>query len=188
MDNFSRMETKLMRLETSRLGFSRSLLELLGEKLVSIARGPRIHINLPNLRCRDLSLHLIGDQLQVGVTVENVGLARAGACDVVAHIWLSATGQMYHLQTRWPALNAGSVHRLDLGTVQNVAPDQFANVTVIVDPPTAGRPGGEVWESNEEDNTCTSSIYTTPVPAPDPPSEDIGEPTEPLEPPIRDKK
>jgi len=85
-------------------------------------------------------------------------------------------------------LDVRSSHTLNVGTILNVDREQFVNVTVIVDPPAQGRPGGEIWESNEEDNICTAGIYTALASVPDIPtslelSED--EPLEPPEPPIR---
>lgn len=117
--------------------------------------------------------------------MDNVGLARAGACDVVALVQLSATPQQtFQLQARCPALDVGSSHQLDLGTVTNVAEGQFANVSVTVDPPTAAHPGGEVWESDKTDNMCFNGIYTTLLEPREPPS-GIGEPpAEPFDPPI----
>jgi hypothetical protein len=37
----------------------------------------------------------------------------------------------------------------------------IALITVTVDPPTPGRPGGEIWESNEEDNSRSTGLLCT---------------------------
>jgi CARDB protein len=173
-----------VRLEIDRSEVAR-LFDLLGGDLVATAGRSRIQIHLPNLRCREVDLSFAVDHLHVRATVENVGLARARACDVVAQVWLSATGQTHLLQARCPALDAGSYQQLDLGVVHNVAGGQFANATVIVDPPTPAHPGGEVWESNKDDNVCTNGIYTALITPRDPPTADPGPPKGPPEPPIR---
>jgi hypothetical protein len=173
-----------MALEINRNSIFYRLIELLGEDLLSVSVDSRSRVHLPNLRCRDLTLSLGGDQLRVSVTVDNIGLARAGSCDVVAHVQLNTVPPQNHmLQARCPILDVGSSHRLDLGTVPNVLKGLFANVSVTVDPPTAVHPGGEVWESDKTDNMCFNGIYTTPIEPREPPSE-VGEPTKPLDPPI----
>jgi hypothetical protein len=148
-----------------------------------------IQLYLPNLRCREI--HFSGGlealPLRIAATVENAGRARSRACGVQAQVWLSATGQTHVLAARCPALDPGSSFRVELGAIAQVAPNQFANAAVIVDPPTAARPGGEVWESNEEDNACWDGVYLAPAPVGEIP-EDLptppGEPPPP-EPPIR---
>jgi hypothetical protein len=157
--------------ETRSAGFSREILELLGEELIAVSRGgPQLQLYLPNLRCRDVDVHWNGEQMTVEVTVENIGYARAGSCDVRADVWLSSANQTYGLQTRCPALDARSSHTLNVGTILNVDTAQFVNVSVIVDPPAQGRPGGEIWESNEEDNTCANGVYTVLGPVPEIPT------------------
>lgn len=164
---------------------SRRILELLIEDLI-VAHSPQIQLQLPNLRCRDVHLDLHRDpdpggthQLQIRATIENSGLTRAGACNVEAHILLGSINQTFVLQTRCPALDAGSSIRLEIGTIGGRTQDgthifavnQFANATVILDPPTPMRPGGEVWDSNEQDNICFTSTYLAP---PDDPPIDEG--------------
>ena len=175
--------------EIRRASINRRLQELLNDLAVAELEHVPMQLYLPNLRCREI--HFGGGfkslPLQIAATIENVGLARARECGVEAHVWLSATGQSHVLAARCPALDPGLSFRVELGSISNVAPNQFANATVIVDPPTAARPGGEVWESNELDNVRWDGVYLAPAPLgeipedfPQPP----GEPPPP-EPPIR---
>ena len=134
-----------------------------------------MQLQLPNLYCRDVGLRLLRDrhppinhQLQVQATIGNGGLTRSRACDVEAQIGLN--NQTYVLRTRCPVLDAGSSIRLEIGRVGGreldgtlvFAPNQLVHATVIVDPPTAARPGGEVWESNEQDNLCNTVVVLAP--------------------------
>jgi hypothetical protein len=158
------------------------------ENLVAVERVP-IQLYLPNLRCREIHFGggLASLPLRIAATIENVGRARSRECDVQAQVWLSAAGQTHLLAARCPALDPGSSFRVELGSIANVTENQFANATVIIDPPTAARPGGEVWESNEEDNVSWSGVYLAPAPL-EPLPEEFPEAPEqgpPPEPPIR---
>ena len=171
---------------------SRRLQELIGDLMaVRVERVP-IQLHLPNLRCREIHFGgaLAGQPLRIAATIENVGLARSRECAVQAQVWLSVAGQTYVLAARCPVLDPGSSFRVELGLIPNVAENQFANATVIVDPPTGARPGGEVWESNEEDNVCFDGVYLSPAPL-EPLPEEFPEPPEqppPPEPPIRKER
>ena len=144
---------------------------------------PTYELYLPNLRVQRIDISPIVDRLRIRATIENVGRARSNDCDVVAQVLLRGNNQSHQLQARCPALGPRSIYRVELGTIQGVAAGQFVDVTVIVDPPTQARPGGEVWESNEQDNILTDGIYI--VPPPEGHIEEEGHlPEEPKEPEI----
>jgi hypothetical protein len=167
---------------------ARRLQELVGDLIAAEVANPPLRLYLPNLRCREIHFGggLASLPLRIAATVENVGLGRSRECEVQAQVWLSATGQTHALAARCPALDPNSSFRVDLGSIANVAENQFANATVIVDPPTAARPGGEVWESNEEDNVRWSGVYLSPAPVGEIP-EDFPNPPDggPPDPPLR---
>jgi hypothetical protein len=174
--------------QIKRAVIGRRLQELLEDLVAAEVERVPIQLHLPNLRCRKPHFDggFAGQPLRIAATIENVGLARSRECGVQAHVWLSAAGQTHILAARCPALDPGSSFRVELGSISNVAENQFANVTVIVDPPTAARPGGEVWESNEEDNVCWDGVYLSPAPL-EPLPEELPEPPErppPPDPPI----
>jgi hypothetical protein len=175
--------------EIKRTAINRRLQELLEDLVTPELVHVPIQLHLPNLRCREIHFGggLAGLPLRIAATIENVGLARSRECGVLAHVWLSATGQTHVFAARCPALDPGLSSRVELGAIQGVAENQFANATVIVDPPTAARPGGEVWESNEEDNLRWSGVYLSPAPLEPLPEEFPESPEQPPppEPPVR---
>jgi hypothetical protein len=169
--------------ESRRAAISRRIQELLEELVAAEVERAPVRLNLPNLRCREVHFSggLSGLPLQIAATVENVGQAPARECTVQAEVWLSVAGTTHQLSARCPALNPRTSFRVKLGSIPNVAENQFANATVTVDPPTAARPGGDVWESNEEDNVRWSGVYLAPVPL-EPLPEEPGEPPQPERP------
>lgn len=165
----------------------------LQDLLETLIPGELVHVpvqlHLPNLRCREIHFRggLAGLPLRIAATIENVGFARSKECGVQADMWLSATEQTHRLTARCPALDPRSSFRVELGSISDVAENQFANATVIVDPPTAAKPGGEVWESNEEDNIRWDGVYLSLAPL-EPLPEEFPEQVEqppPPDPPIR---
>ncbi|MCW5982863.1 MAG: hypothetical protein KIT09_32540 [Bryobacteraceae bacterium] len=168
---------------------NRRLQDLIADIATAELEHVPIRLYLPNLRCRSIDIGggLAGQPLRIAATVENVGQRRSRECGVQAQVWLSAANQTHVLTARCPALDPASSFRVELGSIPNVAENQFVNVTVMVDPPTAARPGGEVWESNEEDNARFDGVYLAPAPLEPLPEEfpEGPERPEPPEPPIR---
>jgi hypothetical protein len=173
--------------DISRATIRGRLRDLLDE--IEVEERVPIRLYLPNLRCREIHISggLNARPLRIAVTVENAGQARSKECYVHAQVWLSVANQTHLLAARCPALDAGTAARVELGAIPGVAENQFANVTVIIDPPTAALPGGEVWEPNEQDNGCFDGVYLAPAPVPEIPEEFPDPPGEPQppDPPIR---
>jgi hypothetical protein len=135
-----------------------------------LRREPRLHLQLPNLRVRR-RMHFAQtapDRLSAAVVVENVGQRGAPACELLAIIRTSG-GLNDQRVIRCPALPAGSWVELPLGEVAPAPPGTTVDVQALIDPPTANRPGGQVWESNELDNLSQDSVLVLAPSFDDPP-------------------
>ncbi len=122
---------------------------------------PIIQIQLPNLQIDKIKFEIYGREVDVFVDVKNVGTRDARDYDVIAMVSIinpqnpsqPIGGQAF--STRFPALVVGDEHRDYLGTI--ILPDRNQDydlsVTGMADPPTQTLSGGEIWESNEQDNS-----------------------------------
>ena len=63
------------------------------------------------------------------------------------------------LETLRKDLQPGPRIRLNLPNIGPTPPGTVVNVTAMIDPPTASRPGGEVWESDETDNLAQDAVF-----------------------------
>ena len=138
------------------------LADLLKEyELVVQFTQPPIQIQLPNLRLDKIKFETVGQQVDLFVDVENAGPRDARDYDVITMVSVidpQNPSQLVGSQSfsaRFPALIAGDEHRGYLGTISlpNRNQDYDLSVTAMADPPTQALPGGEIWESNEQDNS-----------------------------------
>lgn len=131
------------------------LVSELTREAVVVVREPRFRVYLPNLRVSDVDVSANGD---VFVEVENEGAGPAPAFDirVYAARSLPSGNQSAEFDTmlQYPPLASGD--RLELFVNQLYIPNHQDNwdvhVIVIVDMMDLRSPGGQIWESNEEDN------------------------------------
>ena len=126
-------------------------------------RDPPFRIRLPNLRISTCDLNRVGDAVRINVDVINDGLGVSGECDLQAVVEVIPPGGLQAPVTqRVKKLPPGGIHRFRPFHEVPIAGDGlFVNVQLTVDPPTAARPGGEVWESDERDNSEFCGIFTT---------------------------
>ena len=120
---------------------------------------PRIRLNLPNLRIRQRMrfAQRAPDRMTIAIVVDNVGSGAARACDALATI--SVNGATSQAVVRCPALPAQSWTELSFPEIGPTPPSTVVSVTAMIDPPTASRPGGEVWESDETDNLAQDAVF-----------------------------
>ncbi len=120
-----------------------------------MVREPRFRINLPNLFVRGIDVSVYG---VVSVEVENNGAADAPAYEVVVGAYLdTVAGQSvdsFETSLQFPALPAGGRYETQVGTlyVPDHEQDRDVAVVVLVDKMDLRDPGGQIWETNEEDN------------------------------------
>jgi hypothetical protein len=122
-------------------------------------RRQRYQLNLPNLRIRQRMrfAQRAPDRLTIAIVVENVGSRAAGTCDALAEI--SVNGATTQVVVQCPALPAQSWTELALGEFGPAPAGTTVNVTAVIDPQGANRPGGVVWESDETDNLAKDSVF-----------------------------
>lgn len=121
---------------------------------------------LPNLVISDVDTTIVGSSANMSATVSNLGVRDAAAFDVQLIVAVTnplANGAGVSMTT----LPAVTVPRLAVGAGATVYPgsvvlpnrsqDWDVCTVAIVDPPTATRSLGAVWESNESDNRWPAS-------------------------------
>ena len=125
--------------------------------------APPFRLRLPNLQPRSTRFLIQGDTVTFTQKVANVGDADAAAFDVTLEIELTdATGTTRtHTGTvRFAGgLAAGTDSRLPVTpavSVAGLARPINVDVAIVVDPATAQRAGGEIWEGVETDNVGVS--------------------------------
>jgi hypothetical protein len=136
--------------------------------------GPVVQLNMPNLTCWGIDFSLTGTDgtdLHVTAHVSNAGNLRAPKCDVMALITVMPNARNTGAQSvvraaTCPPLDPGFAFQIEFDVVPNVESGQFASAMVIVDPPKPGKPGGDVWESREDDNICSNGVVLTFVDVP----------------------
>lgn len=117
-----------------------------GEVIYVAEIAPHLNVHLPNLRVQDVDVNVFGD---VRVTIENVGPADSPQVNVV----VSVVGRGNSV-TAFPPMPPGGEHTAHVMTfdVSDLERDLVVTVGAIVDPGPISRPGGDVWESREDDN------------------------------------
>ena len=131
------------------------LLSRFTEDATVTLRVPRVRFRLPNLRVRDVDVSATG---VVTLEVENDGLVDAPDYPVIVGAYLNSIGgtqlDFFEILTTFPALAAGGRYETQVGALSIPSPPNNRDVTVIVllDAVSIINPGGQVWESNEEDN------------------------------------
>ena len=135
-------------------------------------------------------------ELKVSGKIANEGDAKSPPCQVKAEVWVlqpyvSLPGRppapghgvlpggppvaLPPVTQQCPALAPGTSVEVGIGSVQIQDTGAGVHVRVCVDPPSQGKPGGEVWESREDDNCMDEYFWMV-----DPSSHD-----EPILPPDR---
>jgi hypothetical protein len=165
------------------------LLEGFRELVAELDEHPRYRILLPNLRIPMCYIAVLPNEIRIDVDVLNDGLATSGECDLSATVTVikpgTPPGAPQQPVVRCPKLPPGGIKRFrPFHAFPNPGDGHFVNVALEVDPPTAARPGGEVWESNETDNQAFCGVFTTrqepeELPDTDRPSVPFGRPTPP---------
>lgn len=125
------------------------------DEAIVVVREPRFRLSLPNLRVRDIDVNANGD---VTLEVENEGASDAPAFEVLVYAARSLPSGMqsadFETTLQFPPLPSGD--RIELFAGQLYIPDHEHNwdvyVIVLVDMMNLRSPGGQIWESNEEDN------------------------------------
>lgn len=156
-------------------------------------RGSAYQLNLPNLRIRDCDLFVSGLGVDMTVEFENDGpvstrwlFSATGEFDTIASVVVTdaitmqsttpAVPQQTFQVRNIPAIGAMQNRHAVMGTISldgnsNPPPrDYLVTITVVADPPTQTAPGGEIWESNEMDNSsmrCTCKVYRSKNPVVD---------------------
>ena len=144
---------------------------LVGERTLERKGGTHV-LKLPNLRVRDVNVYPAQQaggewDVEISAVVENAGIGHAAECDVVATATVFEppfspnSVQSFSFQARCPSLgpNSYTFSPIQIGVISDLTSRSIVSVRVCVDPPTTGRPGGMIWESNEEDNCKDGGVF-----------------------------
>jgi hypothetical protein len=149
------------------------------EKLRADYVGPRPSFLLPNLRPTHIN-PAFAPNMQISVEIENNGaIPTTHKCWVLLDLTVRS---QTHSTQNWKvfgicdALLAHQQTTVYFPVIQGVAEDAVATACVTVDVPTPKKPGGLIWESNEDDNYLCAGWTTSPaepIIIPDPPGHSI---------------
>ena len=146
----------------------------LRDLVAKLEEQPQYRIFLPNLRIPYCHIHVLTDLIRIDADVLNDGLAVSRECNLLGRISVVLpTGHIVpqpDVVLRCPALQPGFFSWFrPFHEFPNPGDGHSIIVHLEVDPPTPERPGGDVWESNETDNTASCMVFTTLQTPRDPP-------------------
>lgn len=132
----------------------------------------QLNLKLPDLVGDECDFHSFGGNfVELRIGIRNDGRADAGPFSIFARAeLLDENGNplpfvTQEFMSRFYFLNTGTSHMEYFGDIQVLDRDhdQAIRVTVIVDPPGERQDGGEVWESNEQNNAmvCNYVLFGT---------------------------
>lgn len=121
---------------------------------------PRLWLQLPNLRFRKFKYEVYGPEIWISADVENTGNIDTPPFDLALPVTImnpltgSSHGSTWALAMTVAGLPAGTRRRDFVGIVMVPDTQQDWDLAVMgtVDPPEPGKPSGNVFETNENDN------------------------------------
>ena len=121
---------------------------------------PRLWLQLANLRFRKFKYEVYGREIWISADVENTGNFDTPPFDLALLVTImnprtgSQQGSTWPLAMTVAGLPAGTQRRDFVGivAVPDTRQDWDLSVMGVVDPPESGRPSGNVFESDENDN------------------------------------
>jgi hypothetical protein len=131
----------------------------------AVPSSPRPQLNLPNLLPqRNISgwlFTIVGNEIHFSVA--NVGTVDAGPFWVWSQVEVDGATHEF-----WNRISGLTPNATDTVVLTPVAKGHNVCLRVWVDPPTAERPEGEVYELSEIDNFDSDCVYRPPFKVPHP--------------------